>query len=457
MKSYDVIVIGAGIAGLCAARELAKRKQKVLVVEPEAPGGAASRAAAGILDPYTEAEQKSPLLALGMRALEFYPSFLDEISRRPSTEVEYEKLGILYLALNAKDEKFLKSRYDWQVKQGLPVEFHSREETKKMEPQVSEKTLSSVSYPGVPKLNARKLLDQIFKAAQAAGVEIKTGAKGAEVWIEGGKIRGVKIGSSSMGAPALVYAAGCWTRLNEIVGISRKVTPVRGQILILKSNRSLYPNRMLHTLRWAYLIPWPGERLLVGSTLEAGEFENCVTPEGQEDILNRVSEMMEGIRMLPVESSWSGLRPFVEGGMPVIGPTGIPGLFLAAGYYRSGILIAPLVGKLLAEGMLSRSFSPLLKPFLPKKREEKGTGTFRCLSPKGACPLLGKARFEEVEQLPLHEGDCEKREVMPKGQEKGFGFSQGLSQREAAARPNHPVEKCQDEKNILPQKRSGAL
>jgi D-amino-acid dehydrogenase len=67
----------------------------------------------------------------------------------------------------------------------------------------------------------------------------------------------------------------------------------------------------------------------------------------------------------PVEANWSGLRPFAEGGRCLIGPTRIKGLFLATGYYRSGILIGPIVGKLLAEGIASGKFSPLLKPFFP--------------------------------------------------------------------------------------------
>ena len=66
MKPYDAIVIGAGMAGLSIARELAKLKQRVLVLEQEEKGGGASRAAAGILDPYTEAKKETPLFRLGL-------------------------------------------------------------------------------------------------------------------------------------------------------------------------------------------------------------------------------------------------------------------------------------------------------------------------------------------------------------------------------------------------------
>lgn len=365
MKTYDAIVIGAGIAGLSTARELAKQKLKVLVVERENPGGTASRAAAGILDPYTEAEEETPLLRLGMESLKFYSSFVGEIEGETGADVEFEKLGILYLALGEEDEKFLKRRLEWQKRHGIPAEFWDLKKIREKEPVASPKTRSGVFYPDLPKLNARKLTDALFKAAQSAGAQIQTSMRNAQIWAERGEIYGIRISHTQIESPVVVYAAGSWASLDKILGLPLQALPVRGQILVLQSTPALYPKRMLHTVRQAYILPWPGRRLLLGSTLEKGESENRVTPEGKKDILNRAGEMIEGLEKLPIESSWSGLRPLVEGGMPQIGPAGIRGLFAALGYYRSGILIGPLVGKLLAEGILSGKFSDLLKPFHP--------------------------------------------------------------------------------------------
>lgn len=366
-NSYDAIVMGAGMAGLSVARELAKLKQRVLVVEQEAQGGKASRAAAGILDPYSEAREDIPLLRLGTKALEFYPSFLEEMGEDALKEVEYEKPGILYLALNPEDEAFLKDRWEWQKDHSLRVEFLRQSEVRRLEPMVSNRIQSGVLYPEIPKLNAEKLTRVLFKAAQSAGVELRTSVKGVSVWTDEGKVRGVEVSGDSVASPVVVLASGCWTALDPRLGIKIKVSPVRGQILLLRSKPSLHPKHILHTIRWAYIVPWPQGRLLIGSTLEHGEFEDRVTPEGRKDILDRVGEIIEEIRSLPVESSWAGLRPYTEGGTPQIGPTSIQGLFLATGYYRSGILIGPLVGKLLSEGIVWGKFSPLLKPFYPKK------------------------------------------------------------------------------------------
>jgi len=364
--TYDAIVLGAGIAGLSVARELAKLKQRVLLLEPGEKGGATSRAAAGILDPYTEANEETPLFRLGLKALERYPSFLQEMGKDTLSRVEYEKKGILYLAVQPEDEEFLKDRFERQKRRGIPVEWVPAEKIKKMEPAVSKKTRSGVFYPEIPKLSAEKLTDILFESARSSGVEIRTSVK--KISIEKGlspfsSVRGVKVGDDFIESPHVIVASGCWASL-ESLGIPLKISSVRGQILLLRSSASFTPAHILHTLRWAYIVPWPGNRLLIGSTLESNAgFENRVTPEGREDILNRVSEIYEGIRSLPVERSWAGLRPFVEGGNPLIGPAPVKGLFLALGFYRSGILIAPLVGKLLAEGIVKGKYPPLLEPF----------------------------------------------------------------------------------------------
>ena len=365
MTSYDAIVVGAGIAGLSVARELAKLKLRVLVIEKEEPGGKTSRAAAGILDPYTEASEESPMLELGLKAFRLYPEFLDELGKGAAREVEYERTGCLYLALNPEDEDFLKERFNWQKRRGLSVESLPAGEVRKLEPEVSARVRGGVLYPEVPKLNAAKLTSLLFRDVRAKGVEIRTQVREISVSIEKERIRGVETSVGFLEAPAVVLAAGAWTEVDPKLGPRVKLGPVRGQILILQGKPSTQPKRILHSTRYAYIVPWPGNRLLLGSTLEQVGFDDRVTPEVQKDILERASEMIDSLGELPIEMSWAGLRPYAEGGKPVIGPTRIRGCFLATGYYRSGILIGPLVGKLLAEGIESGNFSPLLKPFYP--------------------------------------------------------------------------------------------
>ncbi|MGX6449215.1 FAD-dependent oxidoreductase, partial [Patulibacter sp. S7RM1-6] len=72
----DVLVVGAGLAGLPVALALLDRGARVTVVDREEPGSGASRVAAGMLAPVTEVEPDDPdHLALGLAALERWPAF----------------------------------------------------------------------------------------------------------------------------------------------------------------------------------------------------------------------------------------------------------------------------------------------------------------------------------------------------------------------------------------------
>ena len=356
--AYDAIVLGGGMAGLCVARELTKRGRSVLLLERETKGGGTSRAAAGILDPYTEADQDTPLLRLGTAALDFYPGFLQELGTGTAEKVEYEKLGVLYLAFTEEDERFLKRRFEWQKGRGIPVAWLSPEEVRAREPGVSPRTRSGVFYSEVPKLNADKLTEAVWKAVEKSGVEIVSSTAEVSVWTEGDRVRGVRFSGGEIESPVVVQARGTG---------EEKVRPVRGQILILRTRPGLEPRHVLHTVRYAYMVPWPRHQVLVGSTLERDVTEKKVTAEGQEDILTRAGEIFEKVRELPVETSWAGLRPQALRELPLIGPTQTRGLFVATGYYRSGILIAPLAGKFLAEAILTKKISPLIEPFDPEK------------------------------------------------------------------------------------------
>ena len=363
MRSYDTIVIGAGMAGLCVARELAKLGEKVLVLEQDSKGGNSSRAAAGIIDPYTEASEETPLFRLALAAFKCYEGFLRGLGPRAKDRVEFKKTGALYLSFSEEDEKFLKSRFVWQRRREIPAEWLSAEAVLKKEPAVSPRVRSGIFYPEIPKLNADQLTGLCLKAAVRQRISLRREVEDIRVECRGKKVQGVSIRGEKFESRSVVVAAGSLSGAGPYLGVRVKVEPVRGQILILRPPPSRSPQTILHSLRYAYIIPWPRNRVLVGSTLESAGFNDRVTREGKEDILRRAGEIMEGIDSFSVERSWAGLRPFPERGRAFVGPTRIAGLFLATGYYRSGILIAPLVGKLLAEGIHSGIFSPLLLPF----------------------------------------------------------------------------------------------
>jgi glycine oxidase len=64
----------------------------------------------------------------------------------------------------------------------------------------------------------------------------------------------------------------------------------------------------------------------------------------------------------PVPETWAGFRPYIDGHLPILGAGPLPGLFLATGPFRDGILRAPVTARLVAEVVPGRS--PSVDPTL---------------------------------------------------------------------------------------------
>jgi glycine oxidase len=107
-------------------------------------------------------------------------------------------------------------------------------------------------------------------------------------------------------------------------------------------------------------VPRADGRVLAGSTLEYVGFDKSVTPEGTASISSAVARMTPTLAGARVEASWAGLRPDTPDHLPFLGEAR-PGLFVATGHFRSGIMLAPVTAEIvrdLIDGRTSRDLSP---------------------------------------------------------------------------------------------------
>jgi glycine oxidase len=67
------------------------------------------------------------------------------------------------------------------------------------------------------------------------------------------------------------------------------------------------------------------------------------------------------------EMAWAGLRPGTADRVPYIGTVPeVPGLVLATGHFRNGILLAPITARLVAELLAGRPTSQDITPYAPR-------------------------------------------------------------------------------------------
>src|SRR5438067_7735564 len=117
----DVIVVGAGIVGCAIASELARRGASVEIIDERPIGMGATQASAGVLAPYTEAREGSPLLDLTIRSLELYDEFVARTVAESGIPVMYRRTGTIDVAASDAEMQSLRARAEALTRLGVPA------------------------------------------------------------------------------------------------------------------------------------------------------------------------------------------------------------------------------------------------------------------------------------------------------------------------------------------------
>lgn len=351
----DVAVVGAGAIGTAIAWRLAQRGQRVLLIDRLAPGQEASGAAAGILSAQVEAEVPGPFLDLLLAAENAYPALMNELGA--ADEVGYRRDGVLKLALDESEFLALEAQRELQRSLGLVVEAWSVAQLARAEPGLSGSLAGANFFPGGGRVDNRLLVAALLRAALRAGVELLS-AEVVGLARASDRVTGIVTAGGLRRAGQVVVAAGAWASQLQHVGLEASaIVPVRGQVL-------RFPVPTVSRVVFGaggYLVPRAGG-VLVGSTTERVGFRKEVTVEGRAALHARAVRLCPALAGASVEAAWAGLRPATADGLPALGPTPLPGLHLAVGLLRNGILLTPLASDWVALGVLGEA-AALPAPF----------------------------------------------------------------------------------------------
>lgn len=363
MADADVIVIGAGVVGLSAARALAGDAARTLVVERRGPGAEASSAAAGILA--AQAEAAPSLLKLSIRARELHRRLASDLEAETGIAVDYLPRGLLELAFDDDGERRLLERADWQRAQALTVDVLGADELREAEPNVSHAARRALFFKDDHSVDNVRLTKALAASAVARGAVLLSGRPVTSLVVEKERVAGVRAGNETHRAPVVINAMGAWAGLLGGDPLPPPVEPVRGQMIAF----DVAPPLVRHVVYWGhgYLVPRADGRVLAGSTMEQAGFDKSVTAAGLRAVLDvalRIAPILADVRVADV---WAGLRPGTPDGLPVLGAGALPGLYQAGGLYRNGILLGPLVGELVADLARGRQPTIDLSPFTPTR------------------------------------------------------------------------------------------
>jgi glycine oxidase len=365
----DVVIIGGGVIGLSIARELARRKLDVLLLERGRFGAEASAAAAGMLAPQAEADRDDDFLQLACASRDLYPEFAQTLYEETGIDIELDRTGTLHLAFTEEEVRELEERYRWQKSAGLEVEILSAAEALSLEPKLSPEIQAALRFPRDWQVENRRLISALVSAAQKLGARLCAGVEATAIKIEGERVEAVETSAGRIHAALAIIACGAWTDFIRLSGNDFGISliqPVRGQMLCLEARPPIV-RHVVYSLR-GYLVPRRDGRLLAGSTIERVGFDKSVTVRGLREITDHALEIAPEVAALPTRDSWAGLRPQTRDGWPLIGASeAIEGLFYATGHYRNGILLAPITGKIIGSLICGEEPQSFTRRFTPAR------------------------------------------------------------------------------------------
>ena len=336
MKTWDVIVIGAGIIGLSLARELRKRGASVLVVERGEPGRQASHAAGGMLASCGD-EIPSILQPLADASVELYPEFVHELEDESGVHVDLRSHGTLLFAAPGHSLP--------EMPASSPVDVHE------LEPALAAEGRTAILLKE-RSVCPRALTEAALKAAKHRGVDVSSGTEVLSVEVSAGRARGVTTDKTFYPAAKVVNCAGAWS--GQIAPLVMPTRPIKGQMVCFAM-----PSRELlkHVVRAPeiYLIPRSDGRLLAGATVEDVGFDKRTVPETIQGLRRAALALLPALENARVLEDWAGLRPGTPDNLPILGATATPGYFVATGHFRDGILLAPVTARVMGQVMEERN------------------------------------------------------------------------------------------------------
>ncbi len=340
MKSWDVIISGAGIIGVSLALELRERGAQVLVLDSGDPGRESSSAAAGMLAP-ADPETPLALRPLATASAEMFPAYVQKLESAAHIQVDFRRLGAIALQQDAS----------------VPREYGSlsASDLQQLEPSLNPQDLSAF-FVQEDSVDPQLLMQAALSAAQNLGIEIRGHSAVKDIRARDGKVE-----VSTDAGPFVAYSAincqGAWA--------GAPVRPRKGQMLYVQPHARL----LQHVLRTPeiYIVPRGTGKILVGTTVEDVGFDKSVQTSTIHNLLSAAAKYVPELAAAEITQSWAGLRPGTPDDLPILGPTDVPGTFVASGHFRNGILLAPMTARIMADLIEGRTLPFDISSFSPAR------------------------------------------------------------------------------------------
>ena len=401
-----VLVLGAGVVGTAAAYFLREAGHDVTVVERQAGAGLeTSFANGGIVSAYTArpwAHPEVPGLLIRWFGREDAPylfrlrpdlaqwrwalRFLRNCTRRrferaqrvalrlstyslARLEALREKEGLAYdrraggvLHLH-RSAAALDAAHAFETRLA-DARFHprrlDREAMVATEPalrQAAARFAGALFFPRDETGDAHKFTVALARVAAARGVAFRFGESVRRLVGDGRAVTGVETDREVVHADAVVVSlASASPAFLARFGVRAPIYPLKGySVTIPTEGCDGAPTHGVHDGQRRIVMSRLGERLRCAGTAELAGYDRSVRPDRARAMLDAALALFPRCGDARKAESWAGLRPMTPDCLPVLGATGVRGLYLDTGHGSTGWTYACGSGRIVADVVSGRA------------------------------------------------------------------------------------------------------
>jgi glycine/D-amino acid oxidase-like deaminating enzyme len=365
-RAFDIAIVGAGIVGAACAAEFARAGLRVVVIERDVVGGGATAAGMGHIVVMDDSEAQFSLTSYSQRLWR-------DLAPQLMPEVEYESAGTIWVAADDDEEmREVERKHEFYSRRGIPTEILDAKALEEAEPNLRVGLAGGLLVPQDAVLYPPVAAAYLLRSAGCdvmAGTPVTRIESGQVVLRDGASVSaGTVVNATGSVSPELSAGLAVAPRKGHLVITDRYPGFIRHQLVelgYLKSAHSVSTDSVAFNVQ-----PRRTGQVLIGSSRQYGAQDSSVDPHIVTAMLQRAVGYMPELAQLKSIRTWTGFRAATPDKLPLIGPSGIPGVYLATGHEGLGITTSLATAKLLADQVLGRTPEIPFEPYLPSRLAE---------------------------------------------------------------------------------------
>lgn len=363
---YDVVIIGGGGHGLATAYYLAKNHgiTRVAILEKGWLGG-------GNTGRNTTAIRSNYFYPESAALYDFSVRLYEELSKELNYNVMFSQRGMIVTAHSHHEMEMAARQCNAMKLNGVDAELLDADQVKRHEPQLNFRP--DARYPihgGVLQRRAGTGRHDAVawgyaRAADALGVDIIQNCEVLDIIKEGGRCVGVDTSLGTIRADKVGAAvAGHSSVLAKMAGFDLPIHSYALQAFVSEPIKPIVNGVVLATALGTYVSQSDKGGLVIGGGLDRvpsyGQRGNMPM---QEAVLGGLSEMMPALSKVKLLRHWAGIVDVTPDSSPIIGPTGVDGLYINCGWGTGGFKAIPAGGWLFAHHLATGTHHDFSRPF----------------------------------------------------------------------------------------------